>query len=331
MSRKTKLSTVAQKLPKQKTFEGRPVPYQFLDEEKQIAKALEEDKVATKERELVEKELEKPYTQRNKALMSKYSGTAREVPNGWPADTSSGGYEVVATAFDDVDTPISARPMPWFVTIKIPDHGNSWTFRFPLKRELALDGAEIYKLDGMATWIYPDGTVIDSLSDEETPYSVLRKVLKSPPGGTPLHFNFPGFNVRYKRDASTVKNQDGEIEKPTAKIQHVTMHADDDVELIEGSDAEANRLLKLVMKNGVDIAPAAPVKKGQCRVTAVACGKARSDNMWLYFEGIEGKFINSTILSGAAVAARYLGLKRVTAGEITAHVAKSNAEVRKQL
>jgi hypothetical protein len=31
------------------------VPYQFLDEEKQIAKALDEDKVATKERELLEK------------------------------------------------------------------------------------------------------------------------------------------------------------------------------------------------------------------------------------------------------------------------------------
>jgi hypothetical protein len=101
MSRKTKLSTVAQKLPKQKTFEGQAVPYQFLDEEKQIAKALDEDKIATKERELLEKELEKPFNKRNKALMNKYTGTAREVPNGWPADTSSGGYEVIATAFDD--------------------------------------------------------------------------------------------------------------------------------------------------------------------------------------------------------------------------------------
>jgi hypothetical protein len=78
MSRKTKLSTVAQKLPKQKTFEGQAVPYQFLDEEKQIAKALDEDKIATKERELLEKELEKPFNKRNKALMNKYSGTAEK-------------------------------------------------------------------------------------------------------------------------------------------------------------------------------------------------------------------------------------------------------------
>jgi hypothetical protein len=101
---------------------------------KQIAKALDEDKIATKERELLEKELEKPFNKRNKALMNKYTGVAREIPNGWPADTSR---EVTRSSppFDDADTPITARPMPWYVTIKIPDHGNEWTFRFPLKRE----------------------------------------------------------------------------------------------------------------------------------------------------------------------------------------------------
>lgn len=329
MSRKTKLTTVAQKPPKQKTFEGHAVPYQFLDEEKQIAKALDEDKIATKERELVEKELEKPFNQRNKALMSKYSGTAREVPNGWPSDTSSGGYEVIATAFDDADTPISARPMPWYVTVKIPDHGNNWVFRFPLKRESAVDGGEYYKLDGYRTWISPDGTVIDSMSDEETPYTILRKVLKSPPGKTPLHFNFQGFNVRYTRDNSISKKP--AEEKPKPKIQHVA-ESDADVELIEGSsNDEAVRLLKLVERSGVDIAPVSPVKKDQCRVTAVACGKVRTDNIWLYFKTVEGNVINAVILSGATAAARYLGLKRVTAAEITAFVAKSNAEVRKQL
>lgn len=328
MSRKTKLSTVAQKLPKQKTFEGQAVPYQYLDEAAQIAKALDEDKVATKERELLEKELEKPFNKRNKALMNKYSGTAREVPNGWPADTSSGGYEVIATAFDDSDIPITARPMPWYVTIKIPDNWNVWTFRFPLKRESVADGGEIYKIDGMPTWIFPDGTVVDSMSEEETPYTLLRKVLKSPPGGPPLHFNFPGFNVRYKRDSSVAKKP--EEGKPAGKIQHVTVDSDG-ADIIEGSEDEANRLLRAVVKNGIDIAPVLPVKKGQCRVVGIVCGKARSDNTWLYFEDIEGNVINAVILSGAAPAARFLGLKRVTAAEITAYVTKHNNEVRKLL
>lgn len=328
MSRKTKLSKVVQKLPKQKTFEGRPVPYQFLDEEAQIAKALDEDKIATKERELVEKELEKPFNKRNKALMNKYTGTAREVPNGWPADTSSGGYEVIATAFDDADTPISARPMPWYVTVKIPDHSNSWTFRFPLKRESVTDGGELYKIDGMPTWIYPSGEVVDSLSEEETPYTILRKVLKSPPGGPPLHFNFPGFNVRYKRDTSVTKKP--EEEKPAAKIQHVTF-AGDEVDIIEGSEDEGNRLLRIVVKNGVDIAPVLPVKKDRCRVVEIACGKARSENIWLYFADLDGSVINAVILAGAGPAARFLGLKRATAAEITAAIAKHNNEVRKHL
>jgi hypothetical protein len=69
--------------------------------------------------------------------------------------------------------------MPWYVTIKIPDHGNEWTFRFPLKREPVSDGGEIYKIDGMPTWIFPNGEVVDSMSEEETPYTILRKVLKS--------------------------------------------------------------------------------------------------------------------------------------------------------
>jgi hypothetical protein len=63
----------------------------------------------------------------------------------------------------------------------------------------------------------------------------------------------------------------------------------------------------------------------------MVCGKVRSDNTWLYFDEVEGKVINSFILSGAAVASRYLGLKRATAAEITAVVAKNNAEVRKLL
>jgi hypothetical protein len=54
-------------------------------------------------------------------------------------------------------------------------------------------------------------------------------------------------------------------------------------------------------ENGIDIAPALPVKKDRCRVTGIVCGKARSDNTWLYFEEIEGNVINAVILSGAAL------------------------------
>jgi hypothetical protein len=50
------------------------------------------------------------------------------------------------------------------------------------------------------------------------------------------------------------------------------------------------------VKNGIDIAPALPVKRIAV-VVAMVCGKLRSDNTWLYFEEIEGKVVNAVILS----------------------------------
>jgi hypothetical protein len=108
--------------------------------------------------------------------------------------------------------------MPWYVTIKIPDHGNSWTFRFPLKRESAVDGGEIYKIDGMPTWIFPNGETVDSMSEEETPYTILRKVLKSPPGGTPLHFNFPASTLGTNVIAPSQRNRRKENLMPRSSM-----------------------------------------------------------------------------------------------------------------
>jgi hypothetical protein len=91
----------------------------------------------------------------------------------------------------------------------------------------------------MPTWIFPNGETVDSMSEEETPYTILRKVLKSPPGGRTTPLQFPGFNVRYKRDSSVTKKP--EEGKPDAKIQHVTVDSDG-ADIIEGSEDEANRL-----------------------------------------------------------------------------------------
>jgi hypothetical protein len=67
MSRKTKLSTVAQKLPKQKPLRVKQYPTSFSTKKLRLPKpSMRQDR--HKGTELLEKELEKPFNKRNKAL-----------------------------------------------------------------------------------------------------------------------------------------------------------------------------------------------------------------------------------------------------------------------
>ena len=336
MSRRTVIKSV-KNTAENKSFSAKAIPYQVLDETAVITKALEDDKVAEKEKELLARELEKPYNQRNKALMNKYRGRVTEVLNGWPQDVSNGGYDITAVGVDDQDIPLELRPQPWYAKLDFNVHNNKYLIKFPLKKESSPDGRVIYKLDGYTTWIYPDGTIIDSMSDDENVYTalkryvetgvvspMLKKYLADPTNpGSPMSFKFPNFFVSYTQDRPSV---DTEKQPHETKLQVVGFEYKNFP--MSGSLAECERLGRISVKKGLDISPLTPINPDHCALKGIHVGKKRSINNWLLFTGIDADGdVEVLILGGAGAAAEALGRKTASIAEINKLIQAQNKEV----
>lgn len=333
MSLKTKISSVKLDLPN-KSFTAKAIPYQVLDEEQAIKTALADDKVSQKEKELLQRELEKPFNKRNQALMNKYRGRVPEVLNGWPLDVSSGGYNITAVGSDEKDIPMEFRPQPWYAKIDFKVDGNNWLFKFPIKKETSHDGSVMYKLDNYNTWIQPDGTIVDSMSDELTPYTELKRFVENDEVSdwlksylidpnddeSAFHFKFPNFYVKYIYKKRTAVQED----VPTENIQMFDVSPNVKT---SGSESVVKNLLGLA-DVGIPVGEEKTISRDNCVVTEVRAGKAGTSLIWLLFTGSNAAgTIHAALLSGAAVASTYLGLKRVTSAQITAIVKTKNAAV----
>lgn len=335
MSRTTELSTV-QRTVTNKTFSAKAVPYQQLDEDAQIKKALEMDKVEVKERELLERELEKPFSQRNKALMNKYRGRMKEVLNGYPSDVSRGGYSIIATARDDPNVTMGQRPQPWYAIAEYENAGNKWRFKFPIQKEAAGDGAEIYKLDFFNTWVYRDSSPVDSMGEDEvTPYIVLYRLIRGNPTLAQEYlkdgvydFNFPGFYVEYTRD-STKDSLKEPVEKKVEEPNKQQFVWDPEwITPIEGTEDAALDFVKKTDAVAVGAVPLLP--KTSVKVDAVGIGRSESPYTWLYYDAIEDEHIYAILLNGSGVATRFLKAKTLKIPQITAQIEKHNLGIVKK-
>lgn len=334
MSRKQKIYS-EKVVVKNKSFEGIAIPYQVLDEEQQIQAAIADNDVSEKEKKLLAVELEKPFGKRSKALVNKYRGRTNETLNGYPDSVSSGGYTITATAVDDADIPLESRPEPYYSQIIIKDRTNSWTFRFPIKRETSSDGAEIYRLDGYNTFIYKSGVMIDSLSDEGTPYDILSDFFggdkdsaeKFLTDGGFYNFKFPDFYVKYTRDPAVKGDDSADI--TTDNTQKVTSGFDS--ETYAALSPLQKKVLVEAMKNGINIAPVKQFEKNKCIVEKVLVGTRVGKYRWLAFDDIMDGTIFATILDGAAAASAHLGRDTLTAVQITNIIDAKNKKLRDEV
>ena len=349
-----KFSTKTRKTGDNKnTITGKAVPYQILDVEKEIKNAVEDGKVEEKELALLEKELAKPYQKRNKALMNKYASRDTSSVDGYPLNLEKGGYNVDAIAMDDKDIDLSQRPKPYYVEILFKDSGNNFNYKFPISHHQLGDGETVYRLDGYNKYIYRDGTVADSLSDEITPYDILYNFRfgdkslaeaynHSSDGKTFYNFNFPNFRVSYSRGGVTVE---GKMEPTGGTLQKVHFH--DKYALTEGSSAvEAARVMRIASERGVDVGSALIVDSKSIVVSNIITGKGMAKNLWLihnevvhdtldHTTGIDALktkdyFIVSTLVSGVASMTNFMGKKSPTAAEVTKKVGENNIKIVKQ-
>lgn len=336
MSRKTVIKSL-KNTAENKSFSAKAIPYQVLDEQAIITKALEDDKVAEKEKELLARELEKPYNKRNKALMNKYRGRVTEVLNGWPQDVSKGGYDITAVGVDDQDIPLEMRPQPWYAKLEFNAHKNKYLIKFPLKKESTPDGVVLYKLDGYNTWIYPDGSIVDSMSEEENVYTALKnyvekRVVTSPlrpyladpsKHDSPMTFQFPNFFVSYTQDKAIVEK----TATHKARLQKASKR-DTDTVLFTGSEAECKRLQEIAFNTGFDIYPESPIPQKECRLVGIRAGKQKNESNWLLFTRIDDvDGVDVIILSGARVAAEALGRSALKTTDINELIKAQNKKV----
>lgn len=238
---KVKYYTAPKVVEKPATFQSTIVPYQVLEDSRELEKLRIESKNTEQDLALLQKELEKPLASRNKTLMKKYSSRINESYS-WPDLESGKKYNVVAFAPDSGEIKLEKRPQPWYVNIPFGDLGNGFLYKFPISLFSIIDGESFYKIDETGTVIDSLGNIIDTLSDGViTPYVILKNFID---GNTTLasqyetrdlegkpfyYFKFPGFRV-----SATLKPGSKKIEKSVAepegkpKVQKITIPPDFD-------------------------------------------------------------------------------------------------------
>lgn len=300
-----------------KSFMAKATPYQLLDEEAQIKDAIVKNERNEKEKKLLEKELEKPFGQRNKAVVAKYTAANPEVLNGYPKDVSSGKLSLTATALDDPDVPMGQRPVPYYRMIVINNEGNVLTYKFPIKKEATNDGEEVFKLDNYDVYIDSNGDILQDMSEEGSPYEVLYNLMNNDntlakpyavkvAEKTYYNFTFPGFLVKYTRDKSGVSTT-----PPAAKVSDIQQISYYKNKHPPGlfADEQQRKLADVIFSetqtNGVDM-PASETIDVPVIVKEMFIGKKKG-LVRLYYTHLDSKGrIVADIVSGEGTAVNYL-------------------------
>lgn len=221
---KVKYYTASKDVEKPVVFQSTIVPYQVLEDSRELEKLRIESKNTEQDLALLQKELEKPLAVRNKTLMKKYSSRVNESYS-WPDLESGKKYNIVAFSPDSGEIKLEKRPQPWYVNIPFTELGNDFLYKFPISLFSIIDGESFYKIDETGTVIDSLGNIIDSLSDGViTPYVILKNFIDGDNSlageyevrdleGTSFYFfKFPGFRV-----SANLKPGGKKIEKPVVE------------------------------------------------------------------------------------------------------------------
>lgn len=285
MSKTLKTKTLSD--PVKATVKAKSVPYQVLDTQIEIDKAVKSGEIEEKEIKLLEKELAKPYSKRNKSLLSKYSYRDTSSVDGYP-DLGRGGYDVHAIALDDGTIEVPKRPEPYFIEILLKIDGNNYSYKFPISHHQLGDGEVVYKLDGYDKYVRKNGDILDHLSDEVTPYDILHNLRfgdkslaaefrETKNGKSFYNLTFPGFHVKFTQLDT---KPEGKEDRPTMDT-FIVINIHDEIE-IEGNNDEAKRVLNVASATGVDAGDTPVINANDIDVYKVIVGDRRSKNTWLW-------------------------------------------------
>ena len=317
--KKTKVKYYVEKneVKKPATFQSTVVPYQVLEDSRELEKLRIESKNTEQDLSLLQKELEKPLASRNKTLLKKYASRVNESYS-WPDLEGGKKYNITAFSPDSSEIKLEKRPQPWYVNIPITEIGNEFLYKFPISLFSIIDGESFYKLDETGTVIDSLGNIIDTLSDGAiTPYVILKnfidgntslasEYLSTDLEGNPFYyFKFPGFRV-----SATLKPGGKKIEKlatepdgkPAAeteakpKVQKITIPTDFDWGNIA---ADKKKLIESrLSEKGVNLTDEAHIfHKNQVVLKSVK--PSFSNNSWVVLD-------RSTSTKGPQLTATYV-------------------------
>lgn len=161
MARKKTYKTVAENVqsPAKSVFKSRTQKVADQSDAAIIKAAVKELKDRKEEEILLEAELQKPTTARNKAIVRKYGlENSIGVVDKYPDLSTGDKYDINIHIPEDPSIPLELRPKKWFVTIVIPHKDNKYNFIFPISR--ANQPGLTYKLDGFDVYLDDDYNVI---------------------------------------------------------------------------------------------------------------------------------------------------------------------------
>lgn len=169
MRKSTTKSTTLKSLAKEATvLKAKRVKKPDIDPQALIDQAVKDAEKQDKEQALLQRELQKPMKQRNKALLDKYNilDSGKTFDN-YPNLNSGINYEMTIQFPEDDDIALEARPSlkEWYVGLRISYKGNIFNYRFPIHYSTFHDGQQLYKLDGFPVYVDPAGTIRNDISE----------------------------------------------------------------------------------------------------------------------------------------------------------------------
>ena len=174
MARKKTYKTAAENVPSpaKSVFKSRTQKVADQSDTAIIKAAVKELKDRKEEEILLEAELQKPTTARNKAIMRKYGlENSIGVVDNYPDLSTGDKYKINIHIPEDPSIPLELRPKKWFVTIVIPHNDNEYNFIFPISR--ANQPGLTYKLDGFDVYLDDDHNVIVDATPDYNLYEAL--------------------------------------------------------------------------------------------------------------------------------------------------------------